>query len=132
MIHVVARTADAELHQALQEATKKLQLSIDVLLQPIADEVFIEAKRTTAFTDRTCNLRRSIRIRKSKFPDGGWIVIASGGKGYKGYHAHLVELGHRARDGSWVQGRFFLRQAKTHGVQVAIRRFAGRETVNAI
>lgn len=76
----------------LEELVKQAE-QCDEIFSEIADIVLHEAQTTAAFTDRTGNLRGSIRKLKSKYDNGGYIVVASGGKG-KGAHAHLVEFGH--------------------------------------
>ena len=68
--------------------------AVDANLNEVADIVHREAKASAGFADKTGNLRASIRKRKSKFENGGYIVQASGKGKDKGYHAHLVEFGH--------------------------------------
>lgn len=67
---------------------------IDDFLRGVAKQTATNARRTAAFVDKTGNLRRSIRMKKSKFVDGGFIVTATGRGKDKGYHAALVEFGH--------------------------------------
>ena len=45
-------------------------------------------KQTSAFADKTGNLRESIRKEKSLFEQGGFVIVADAP------HAHLVEYGH--------------------------------------
>lgn len=73
------------------------------------------ARSSTAFSDVTGKLRKSITHKKSKYTDGGWIVRA-GGK--EAPHAHLIEYG-TAKSGA----RSFLRVAKDRVIQDAIRMF---------
>ena len=61
------------------------------IYQQIADKIKVDAKASTAFVDKSGRLRRSIKRRKSKFDDGGYMVKA-GGKG--AMQAWLVEHGH--------------------------------------
>lgn len=75
---------DAEFAAALQGIIG----DVDQTLRETANEVAAEAKRTTAFRDKTGTLRGRIRVVKSKFPEGGWLVVADSP------HAHLVERGH--------------------------------------
>lgn len=88
-----------DLEQGFQDQLEGILLTTDKYLSKIADFVRDEAKRSSDFADKTGNLRRSIRKRKSKYEHGGFIVSASGrnttedGTG-NGYHAHLVEYGH--------------------------------------
>lgn len=116
----VSRVALADLDAALDE----ILAAVDADLSGIADYVEAEAKTTAQFADKTGNLRKTIKKRKSKFPEGGYIVVATAP------HAHLVEFGHA----SWVDGEYkkghveprkFLRQAKEKGWREAIRRFRG-------
>ena len=66
-------------------------------------------------------LRKSIRVRKSKFEDGGYIVVASAP------HAHLVEYGHALVKNGKTIGRVaprpFLRKAKDQNIEAARRAF---------
>ena len=114
----VSRVALADLDAALDE----ILVAVDADLSGIADYVEAEAKTTARFADKTGNLRKTIKKRKSKFPEGGYIVVATAP------HAHLVEFGHAM----WVKGvyvkdhvkpRKFLRTAKEKGWREAIRRF---------
>ena len=68
--------------------------AIDANLEEIASYIEAEAQHTAAFIDKTGNLRKSVKKRKSRYKDGGYIVRASGKGKDKGYHAHLVEFGH--------------------------------------
>ena len=118
----VSRVALADLDAALDE----ILVAVDADLSGIADYVEAEAKTTARFADKTGNLRKTIKKRKSKFPEGGYIVVATAP------HAHLVEFGHAM----WVKGvyvkdhvkpRRFLRKAKEKGWREAIRRFRGKD-----
>lgn len=119
----VSRVALADINAALDE----ILAAVDADLSGIADYVEAEAKTTARFVDGQDKvLRKSIKKRKSKFPEGGYIVVATAP------HAHLVEFGHAM----WVKGvyvkdhvkpRRFLRQAKEKGWREAIRRFRGKD-----
>lgn len=118
----VSRVALADINAALDE----ILAAVDADLSGIADYVEAEAKTTARFADKTGNLRKTIKKRKSKFPEGGYIVVATAP------HAHLVEFGHAM----WVKGvyvkdhvkpRKFLRIAKEKGWREAIRRFRGKD-----
>jgi len=65
--------------------------------------VAAKAQRNHAFKNITGRLERSIKAKKSKFKDGGWIVRA-GGKGAK--QAPLLELGTTR-----IRPMFYLRHA---------------------
>lgn len=118
----VSRVALADINAALEE----ILAAVDADLSGIADYVEAEAKTTARFADKSKTLRNSIKKRKSKFPEGGYIVVATAP------HAHLVEFGHAM----WVKGvyvkdhvkpRKFLRKAKEKGWREAIRRFRGKD-----
>jgi HK97 gp10 family phage protein len=79
-----------------EEFIKELEAYIDDNCEIIAKQIAADAKSTSAFKDETSGenrgkLRRSIRAKKSKYKDGGWIAQA-GRKGAK--QAWLVEHGH--------------------------------------
>jgi len=99
----------------------KLNRIIDDNVEKIATFIRDDAKATTAFTDKTGKLRKSIRIRKSKFEDGGYIVQS------KAPHAHLVELGHDLIKNGKKIGRVkehpFLRPAKEKAIKQVIKVF---------
>ena len=106
---------------------RKVIEAVNADLQGVAKYVFKEAKTTAAFVDKTGRLRRSIRLRKSKFPDGGWIVVATGKNQDKGYHAWLVEHGHLEYVNGIATGRRvpphpFLRPAAEKGINYALVR----------
>lgn len=112
----------------LDEQLEDVIKAIDSNLEDTAGYVFAEAKETLAFTDKTGNLRKSIRLKKSKFEDGGYIVKATGGGGEKGYHAHLVEFGHVMfvnghPTGKRVPPHPFLRPALEKGIRFAVEKF---------
>jgi HK97 gp10 family phage protein len=101
---------------------KEIIAVIEAGLSEVADLVKDEAKRSAEFVDKTGNLRRSISKRKSKFTDGGFIVMA------KGNHAHLVEFGHvkvlwGRRTNERVPAHPFMRNAKRSGIIKAIEVF---------
>ena len=75
---------------------KKLEEYLDDQAEVIAKSIAAEAKASTAFKDEETGpnkgkLRKSIKAKKSRYPDGGWIAQA-GGKGAR--QAWLVEHGH--------------------------------------
>lgn len=114
----------------LDEQLEDIITAIDSNLEETAGYVFAEAKQTLAFKDKTGNLRKSIRLKKSKFEDGGYIVKATGGGGEKGYHAHLVEFGHvmfidGRPTGKRVPPHPFLRPALEKGIRYAVGKFKG-------
>lgn len=68
------------------------------------------------------NLRKTIRAKKSRFEDGGWIVVASAP------HAHLVEFGHamvtkHGREVGTVTAHPFLRPALDANMNLARQKF---------
>lgn len=96
---------------------KRISEEMDKDASAIADEVHKNAKSTTAFKDKTGNLRGSIRKLKSKFKNGGYIVIADGSDENRGYHAHLVEFGHGGKHPAPAHP--FLRPAKAKAIAKA-------------
>jgi len=107
--------------------------AVDQNLESTAGYVFQEAKTTLEFHDKTGNLRKSIKLRKSKFEDGGYIVSAKGSASGtdRGYHAHLVEFGHvmflRGKPtGKRVKPHAFLRPALEKGIKYAVEKFKGQ------
>ncbi|MBM9615306.1 hypothetical protein JWJ90_13560 [Desulfobulbus rhabdoformis] len=106
---------------------------IDALLSDVADVIRDDAKATSAFIDRTHNLRKSIGKRRSKFINGGYIVKATGrnrGTGAtraRGFHAFLVEFGHvkvlwGKRTSEHVPPHPFMRPAVERGRLYATKR----------
>lgn len=87
-----------------------------------------EAKTTAEFIDKTGNLRSSIKMRKSRYEDGGYIVRASGRGKDKGYHAANVEFGHVMiawghPTGKRVPPHPFMRKAQEAGIRKAMELF---------
>lgn len=106
----------------------EVMAAVDANLNIVANVVLAEAKWSTGFRDKTGNLRASIRKRKSKFEDGGYIVFARGSKDDKGYHAHNVEFGHVMIAWGHVTGKRvrehpFMRPAKEAGLRKAVELF---------
>lgn len=108
----------------LDASLSEIMDAIDQNLEATAQFVEQEAKVSAAFQDKTGKLRKSIKLKKSKFDDGGWIVVASAP------HAHLVEFGHV----KWLWGRPtsgrvppkpFLRPALEKGIRYAVGKFKG-------
>ena len=96
--------------------------AIDQNLEETADIVEREAQTTAAFQDKTGKLRKAIKKKKSKFADGGWIVVA------RAPHAHLVEYGHvkilwGRPTAERVPPHPFLRPALEKGVRFAAAKF---------
>ena len=98
--------------------------AIDQNLEETAQFVEREAQASAAFQDKTGKLRKSIKLKESKFEDGGWIVQA------RAPHAHLVEYGHVAIPPGKLEGRRvppkpFLRPALEKGIRHAVVKFKG-------
>ena len=97
---------------------------IDENAQAIAGQISADAKATTLFKDKTGALRKKIRVRKSKYDGGGYIVIAAAP------HAHLVEYGHALVKNGKTIGRVaprpFLRKAKDQNIEAARRAFGAK------
>ena len=66
---------DANVFDAVFSA---IAADVDAGLSEVASVVLDEAKASSDFIDRTGNLRKSIRKRKSRFENGGYIVFARG------------------------------------------------------
>jgi len=104
MLKGVASVSVKDLDAGFADQLKANKMEVDQFLNKVALYLKNEAQKTSAFVDRTGNLRKSIRKKKSKFEDGGYIVAASGknttksqkeaGEHSKGWHAHLIEFGH--------------------------------------
>lgn len=106
--------------------------AVEENLSEVADIVHREAKASAGFADKTGNLRKSIRKKKSKFKNGGFIVSASGHGGDKGYHAALVEFGHvkflwGKPTGERVPPHPFMRPALEIGLQKALELFRSKQ-----
>lgn len=69
----------------------ELEKYLDENARDICIQIRKDAKASTAFKDITGNLRKSIKIKKSKFEGGGYLTKA-GGKG--AMQSWLVEHGH--------------------------------------
>ena len=98
--------------------------AIDQNLEATAQYVEKEARISAEFQDKTGLLRKKIKLKKSKFEDGGWIVVA------RAPHAHLVEYGHVAippgdLEGGRVPPHPFLRPALEKGIRYAVGKFRG-------
>lgn len=101
MVVAVGSVTISNIDSGFAEQLLRNEEVVDSFLEEVARFVRDDAKGTAAFVDRTGNLRKSIGMRKSKFPKGGWIVKAAGRNKIngstraRGFHAHLVEFGHR-------------------------------------
>ena len=98
-----------------KEFEQKLAEYLDENAETIAKEIAADAKAHGPFKDKTGRLRKSIKAKKSKFEDGGWIVIM-GGKGAR--QAWLIEFG---REGAPAFPT--LRPAKDRAIGLAKRLF---------
>ena len=106
----------------LDVAMADILKAVDRRLEDTAEVVEREAKTTSSFTDKGGKLRKSISKQKSKFEDGGWIVVA------RAPHAHLVEYGHvkflwGRPTGERVAPHPFLRPALEKGIRYAVAKF---------
>jgi hypothetical protein len=95
---------------------ERLSDYIDDKCSQIAGKIAVDARKTSAFIDRTGGLRKSIRKRKSRFPDGGYIAKA-GGPG--AMQAWLIEHG----GGRLKRPRPYLRPAFNKAMTTALRDF---------
>lgn len=97
---------------------------VDDNCETIAHEVAADAGNSAAFVDQSGALRDSIVARKSKFKDGGWIVLSDVP------HAHLVEFGHAKvlwgrQTNEKVPPHPFLRPALDRAIGRAVALFRG-------
>lgn len=118
-------TQDVRVILPLQEIEQEVRAEFDRMLGPIAERVAAEARATSAFADKTGKLRKSIKARKSKFQDGGWIVVA------RSPHAHLVEFGHTSVNSNGlvtgsVPAHPFLRPARDRVARSVVREIRAR------
>lgn len=107
---------------------KEVVKAIEHNLNEVATDVYEDAKTTAAFIDKTGNLRDSIKKKKSRYENGGYIVEASGKGKSKGYHAANVEFGHVMiawghPTGKRVPPHPFLRPALEQGFKKAVELF---------
>ncbi len=101
---------------------EELEKFLDENCEIIAKKIAVDAKGfVPGFEDETGALRKSIRAKKSKFPDGGWIARA-GGKGAR--QAWLVEHGHGGP--SPAPAHPFLEPARVQNIAFARERFGAR------
>jgi len=85
-----------------KEFEQRLQEHLDEKCKIIADQIKVDAKTGAymaerKFKDKTGALRKSIKVRKSKYDDGGYIVKA-GGRG--AMQAWIIEHGHQSISGT--------------------------------
>lgn len=106
---------------------KELEEYLNEQAGKIANSIKKDAKATAAFIDKSGRLRQSIKRKKSKFDDGGYMVKA-GGSG--AMQAWLVEHGHGpGQDGKmgWYHGDVpahpFLKPALDKNIQTALATF---------
>jgi hypothetical protein len=125
------RSAKVEISVEVPDEIKQFVMENE---ESVAKEIEGYAKASTAFKDtgfqffgmKLKGLRDSIKAKKSKFADGGWIVQAVAP------HAHLVEFGHDMFD--WRTGKTlgkvpphaFLRPAKERAIKSAIAKFGAK------
>ena len=120
MIKTSSRTDLSELGKALAE----IEAFVDANLSDVATAVKAAAKASAEFVDDDGLLRKSIKKKKSRFENGGYIVYS------KAPHAHLVELGHvmiawGRVTGKRVKPHPFLRKARNAGIAAAMAKFGG-------
>ena len=87
--------------------------SLDGGLYEVAQKIYQSAKNSSAFKDKTGKLRASIALHKSKFENGGYIILADA------QHAHLIEFGHGGKHPAPAHP--FLRPAKDKHINDAKR-----------
>lgn len=102
----------------------EIEMWVDDNCETLAHEVLVDAEHSDAYQDQSNMLRDSGEARKSKFKNGGWIVV------FKAPHAHLIELGHvkvlwGRRTNEKVPPHPFLRPALDRAVARAVALFQG-------
>ena len=121
MIKASSRTDLSGLGKALAE----IEAFVDANLSDVATAVKAAAQASAEFVDGDNGvLRKSIKKKKSRFENGGYIVYS------KAPHAHLVELGHvmiawGRVTGKRVKPHPFLRKARNAGIAAAMAKFGG-------
>jgi len=103
---------------------EELEKFLDEKSEVIAKQIARDAKTMVpGFQDKSGRLRRSIRAKKSKYADGGWITRA-GGKG--AMQAFLVEHGHGPGAkglGTTAQPHPYLEPARMQNIAFARQQF---------
>ena len=107
---------------------EELEKFLDEKSEIITKQIARDAKSMVpGFQDLSGNLRKSIRAKKSKYADGGWITRA-GGKG--AMQAWLVEHGHgpgTPPKQGWYKGRVqphpYLEPARMMNIALARQQF---------
>ena len=77
----------AEVKWDTTQAEAYIGMAVEAVEKSIATQLYVDVKNSSKFSDKTGKLRRSIRLYKSKFEGGGYVVHADAP------HAHLVEYG---------------------------------------
>ena len=95
---------------------KELAEHINDNAESIARDIAADARASVNVV--TGNLKKGIRAKKSKFDDGGWIVLSSAP------HSHLVEYGHGGPNPATPHP--FLRPASDKNIDNARRKFGAR------
>jgi hypothetical protein len=133
-----ANVSLGDLERLFETSLNEILEAVDGNLDQIATSVKADAIASAEFIDKTGNLRKSIRKRKSKFENGGYIVLARGksnkndSEGDKGYHAHLVEFGHvkvlwGKPTGERVPAHPFMRKALEKNIGLAVELFRNKK-----
>lgn len=91
-------------------------------LREVAEVAKESAKTTSAFADKSGVLRSSIKMRKSRYEDGGYVVFT------KQPHSHLVEFGHVMIAWGHVTGKRvpphpYMRPAAQKAIKAAVEAF---------
>ena len=81
-----------------KEVVAEVRAAVDRGAKKGAERIYKDAKNSTEFEDETGTLRKSIKMAKSKFKNGGHVVYADAP------HAHLVEYGHEMVVGGTLPG----------------------------
>lgn len=103
----------AQVEFDFSEIEQQIAEHINENAEAIAKDIARDARASVNV--KTGNLKKSIRAKKSKFEDGGWIVISTAP------HAHLVEYGHGGK--SPAPPHPFLRPALDKNISNAREKF---------
>ena len=119
--------------QGLDAQFAEVEKAIETNIREVALVARDAAKTTTAFRDKSGNLRRSIKMRKKRNTEATYIVSATGknagdDQDNKGYHAANVEYGHvliawGEPTGKRVPAHPFMRPAAEFAIKHAVEIF---------
>lgn len=111
--------ADAQVSIDTSKFELELAKFIDDNAEQIARDIAADARASVNVV--TGNLKKSIRAKKSKFENGGWIIQATAP------HAHLIEFGWKTKNKNPSEtAKPFLRPALERNIERAKAAFGTR------